>query len=102
MIEALNGLPLVELTAPSLLALTVLMVLTGRLSPRSVVEDKQAEAQQWRDAYEKEREARSLSDSQTAELLEVSKTNHALITAIFANSERIRPGETDDATVPKA
>lgn len=86
----LDGIPIVGLTAPSLLGVAILLLLTGRLIPRSTWLDKAKEADQWRKAYEAEREARSTSDAQTAELLELAKTTHSFITAVFTNSERIR------------
>lgn len=86
----LDGISIVSLTAPTLLGVAVLMLLSGKLVPRVTLLDKTAEADRWRLAYEAEREARQTSDTQTAELLETAKTNHALISAIFRNSEEIR------------
>ena len=86
----IEGIPIVGLTAPGLLGVAVLLLLLGKIVPRSTLQDKIEEAIQWRKAYEAEREARRLADAQTTELLEVSRTNHALISALFANSERIR------------
>lgn len=98
----LDGIPIGDLTAPSLLGLAVLLLMTGRIVARSVYQDKAAEAEKWRLAYEKEREAREASDAQTAELLEVTKTTHAFITAIFYNSERIRrSGEGEPDAIAK-
>lgn len=79
----LEGVPLVGLTAPGLLGLAILLLLTGRIVPRSTLMDKIAEANQWRLAYEAEREARATSDAQTSELLEVSKTTHTITVAMF-------------------
>jgi hypothetical protein len=78
-----EGIPLYGLTAPALLGLAVLLLMTGRLVPRSTLLDKSKEATQWREAYESEREARASSDAQTVELLEVSKTTHAVTVAMF-------------------
>lgn len=79
----LSGLPLVGLTAPALLGLTVLLLLTGRIVPRSTLDDKSRESDQWRQAYLDEREARGEAARQTYELLEVSKTTHAVTVALF-------------------
>lgn len=78
-----EGIPVVGLTAPGLLGIFVLLLFAGRIVPRSTLRDKQLEANQWREAYEKEREARASSDAQTVELLEVSKTTHAISVAMF-------------------
>lgn len=92
-----EGLPLVGLTAPTLLGLTILLLLTGRIVPRATLMEKSEEAERWRKAYEAEREARATSDAQTAELLEVAKTTHNIIAALFGNSMRIRKsGASDD------
>lgn len=79
----MDGVPLVGLTAPGLLGLAILLLLTGRIVPRMTLEDKVKECEAWKTAYEKEREARAVSESQTAELLEVSKTTHAVTVAMF-------------------
>lgn len=79
----LDGIPIAGLTAPALLGIAVMMLLLGRLVPRSTFDEKAKEAEHWRQAYEKEREARATSDAQTVELLELAKTTHNLIVAIF-------------------
>lgn len=78
-----EGIPLVGLSAPVLLGITVLLLLVGRIVPRTTLVDKQQEAADWKAAYEAEREARAKSDAQTVELLEVSKTTHAISVAMF-------------------
>lgn len=94
----LDGIPIAELTPAALLGIAVLFVFWGKLVPRSIVEDRAKEAELWRLAYEKEREARTLADSQTAQLLEVSRTTQKLIEAAFKTSEAIRKsGGTDDS-----
>lgn len=79
----LEGIPIVGLTAPGLLGIFVLLMFLGKIVPRATLIDKQKEADQWRAAYEAEREARVSSDAQTVELLEVSKTTHAISVAMF-------------------
>jgi len=78
-----EGIPVVGLTAPALLGITVLLLLMGRIVPRATMQDKIQEASDWKAAYEAEREARAKSDAQTVELLEVSKTTHAISAAMF-------------------
>lgn len=92
----LAGIPIADLTAPTLLGVAILLLLTGRIVPRATLRDKITESELWRQAYETERKAREESDAQTGELLEVAKTTHALITAVFSNSEHIRrTGDVD-------
>lgn len=97
----IEGIPLAGLTAPTLLGIAVLLLLLGRIVPRSTYLDKKEEASKWQEAYQAEREARQTSDAQTAELLEVAKTTHNIIVAVFHNSELIRRGGDLDASVPK-
>lgn len=79
----LDGIPFADLTAPTLLGITVLLLLWGKLVPRSTLVDKATEAEKWQKAYEVERDARIASDAQTAELLEVAKTTHSIVAAVF-------------------
>lgn len=98
----LEGIPFEKLTAPSLVGLIVVLILLGWLVPRRTLQDKQDEAERWRQAYETERQARSEADAQTAELLEVARTTHALIQAIFSNSEQMRREREVDAISSEA
>lgn len=91
MIEGLSLEALVNLTPASLLGLFILMMLLGKIVPRSSLEDKQLEADRWRQAYETERSARIKSDEQTSELLEVVKTSNAVLDATFG-AGRQEPG----------
>lgn len=108
----LEGLTITSLTAPAILGLAVLMLFTGKIWTNPAHQEVVKEAQRWREAYlekieeakhwhtayQNEAAARSTSDAQTAELLEVAKTTQAFITAVFQNSERIRQlGEPDVA-----
>lgn len=92
----LDGIPVSSLSSSALLGLVVLLILLGRLVPRSSLRDKAAEADRWRLAYEAEREARALAVAQTTELLELAKTTHAVISAMATTSEHLR-GKTDEA-----
>jgi len=87
----LDGVHIIDLTPSVLLGLTVLLLLTGRLIPRATLNDKAEEAERWRAAYEAERLARSESDAQTKELLEVAHLTHAIINAMFVESKHARP-----------
>lgn len=93
----LDGVPLSNLAPPTLLGIVVLMVLLGWLVPKAILKDKSAEAERWRLAYEAERLARSTSDAQTVELLELAKTTHNIIVAMFGTAERM--GQSGGADV---
>lgn len=78
----INGIPLFGLTAPALLAIAVLLVLTGRIVPRRLYLDKMREAEQWKEAFETEREARLVSDYQTTQLLNATEVNKEILIAL--------------------
>lgn len=90
----LDGISLIGLTPAGLLLITVLMILTGRLVPRYVHQNVLQERDQWKAAYEAERAARALSDSQTRELLEVAKASEKFLAAVVETSERIKSGDS--------
>lgn len=96
----IDGIPLFGLTAPAILGIFVLMVFTGRLVPRSVLRDKDEETERWRLAYEAEREARVVSDNQTAKLLIAVETNRDVLMALFKalNSNHESGGPSDVAS----
>jgi hypothetical protein len=78
-------LPLEDLSSSFLLGLCVILILTGRLVPRAILNDKDAESQRWRSAYEAERSARVTSDEQTAKLVELSRTTHDIVAIAFGS-----------------
>jgi hypothetical protein len=90
----LDGISLIGLTPAGLLLIAVLMVLTGRLVPRTTYLEKVKEAEQWRAAYEASEKARSMSDSQTRELLEVAKTSERFLSAVLDTSTHIKSGDS--------
>lgn len=90
----LDGISLIGLTPAGLLLIVVLMVVTGRLVPRSTLMDKAKEADQWHAAYEAERAAHAMSEAQTRELLEVAKTSEKFYLAFSQVSERIQSGDS--------
>lgn len=97
----LEGIPVGDLTAPTLLGIVFLMTMLGLLVPRYIYNEKKEEAEKWRLAYEAEKIARSTSDAQTAELLELAKTTHKIIVATFSTTERLRqPGGIDALPAP--
>lgn len=89
-----DGISITLLTPAGLLLLTVYMILTGRLIPRSMYLEKKAEAERWQAAYEVERQARTVSDAQTRELLELAKTGTRVLEAVHTQSEMIKSGES--------
>jgi hypothetical protein len=79
----LDGIPLLNLTPSVLLGIVVLFIFLGRLVTRQTLLDERERTQEWKKAFEVEREARILADAQTAELLELAKTSHDILNAMF-------------------
>lgn len=91
----LEGISVVTLTPPVLLGIAVLMLLTGKLVPRSTLQDKIKEADQWHQAYETERIARASSEAQNRELFEVAKTSESFLRGVYEHTTRVaEPGDT--------
>jgi hypothetical protein len=97
----LDGIPIKDLTAATLLGICIILILLGRLIPRPTYNEKKEEAERWRLAYETERDARAVSDLQTVELLELAKTTHALISAIVRNTGTEQSGGSNVAISPQ-
>lgn len=83
----LDGVPLTSLAPSTLLGLAVLLLLLGKIVPRSVYKEKAEEAERWRLAYEAQRKISETSVNQSAELLEVAKASHDILVAVFETAE---------------
>lgn len=84
-----QGLEFTALTAPALVGISVLMLLTGRLVPRATLNDARVDASNWRTAYEQERAAREVLQKQNGELLELAKTSTSVFTALGQTSQKM-------------
>ncbi len=85
----------------SLVVIITIMVLTGRLKPKSDLDEKNREAERWRKAYELEREARAKALNQAADLLEIGRTTHAIVTALFDNARFADQSGGEDVVHPQ-
>jgi hypothetical protein len=97
-----DGVPLTALTPTALLGVFVLLVFLGGLVPWRVYKEKCKESDNWRKVAETERESRVTADAQTAELLELAKTTHSIVVALFGNKEERsrQSGEADVVSTP--
>lgn len=72
--------------ATGLLAIVVIMILTGRLVPKSMFEDLRADKDRqieiWRSAYETSMSAQDVQREQISALLEATKTTTSVIKAL--------------------
>lgn len=92
----LFGVPVADLTAPTLLGVAILLILFGRLVPKPYLVDKQKECDKWREAYELERVARAISNEQTEKLLEVALATRDIVVETFGSGGPLRNGGEAD------
>lgn len=90
--------------ATGLLAVVIVMILTGRLVPKSTIDDLRADKDKqievWRAAYETSMSAQEVQREQISALLEASKTTTNVIQAlpVYSNerSSRHELAEAED------
>lgn len=87
------GVNPVDAGAGALLALVILLILTGRLIPRRTHEDVITDRDNWRNAFLQSEAARKVEHDQTGELLEMAKLGGHILTALP------HPGHTDEEEV---
>ncbi|MFG2532818.1 hypothetical protein [Streptomyces sp. NPDC048516] len=74
MAAELMGIDIAQGGAVALLAVVVLMVLTGRLIPRRTYDDMREERNTWRDAHTESEAARAEERDQNRQLMELAHT----------------------------
>lgn len=84
----LEQIPVGVLAPSGLLALAVLLVLTGRLVPRSTYKDALEERDKWHKAADMSEHARDLDAEANRELLELARTTVALLRALPVDKRR--------------
>lgn len=96
LVEFVKGLSVGDIGFPGLLSLAIYLILSGRLVPRSVVEDVRADRDErvkaaledrdtWKDAYQISEAGRDKQGTILSDLLEYAKTTDKFIQA-FQNS----------------
>ncbi|MFI0894903.1 hypothetical protein [Streptomyces sp. NPDC020983] len=83
----MDGLIAIQGGAAGILAAAVMLVLTGRLVPLSVLRDVQHQRDTWQEAHRESEAARAEERAQTRELLEVARVADHVLTSLP------RPGE---------
>jgi hypothetical protein len=97
------GLSVSQAGPTALLALVVLLVLTGRLVPRSTLEDAHQERDTWRAAHVESEKARREEREQTEALLEMAHLGNQVLNSLPRPQPRgeVAPGDrVDQATGP--
>jgi hypothetical protein len=82
MVSEIFGVDPIQGGAAGLLALVILLILTGRLIPRRTHEDVIADRDNWRSAFLQSEAARRVEHDQTEELLEMAKLSGHILTAL--------------------
>jgi hypothetical protein len=92
------GLPVTEAGPTALLALVVLLILTGRLVPRSTLQDMREERDTWRAAHTESETARQAEREQVGELLEMARLGNQVLNALPRPAPRgeVAPGDRVD------
>jgi hypothetical protein len=85
-VDELAGIGVVQGGAAGLLALVVLLVLTGRLIPRRTYEDLREERDMWRTAFQASEDARHVEREQAVTAVEVGQTAVKVLQSLPAPS----------------
>ncbi|WP_431781692.1 hypothetical protein [Streptomyces chumphonensis] len=93
------GITALDLGAGALLGIVILLILTGRLVPRSTLEDVRAERDTWRTAHQVSEEARLAALRQNDELTELARTGVRALDALPRPGE-VSAGVEDQAEAP--
>lgn len=96
----LDGIPILNLTAGTLLGIFILMMFLGRIVTRRELEEQIKEKNTWHAAYEVERAARIESDTHKKELLELAKTTNSIVVAVFSSEHAKQVGGNYVAPIP--
>ena len=85
---ALSGLPLGQISAGALVAIVVLLILTGRLVTRRQLQDVQADRDYWRTAHDTQQQV-TLKQGMTLErLLTLAEASEHALSAIQSGMHR--------------
>ncbi len=93
----IDGIPITDLSIPTLLGIGILLIMFGRLVPWWFYKQKAEESEKWRLAFESEKEARIATVAQTQKLIDVTEDIHSIVVAVFRGAELTR--QTGEAYV---
>jgi hypothetical protein len=96
-VSEIFGFSPTDLGAAGLLVLVVLLILTGRLVPRSTLLDMREERDTWRAAHTESEAARQAEREQVTELLELSRTAGHVLTSLPRAREVVADAPLADA-----
>ncbi|GGU61812.1 hypothetical protein [Streptomyces lavendofoliae] len=76
------GLPVAAAGPTTLIALVVMLILTGRLVPRRTLDDMREERDTWRAAHSESEKARQAEREQVGELLEMARLGNQVLNSL--------------------
>jgi hypothetical protein len=94
-VSEIFGIDPVQGGAAALLALVILLILTGRLIPRRTHEDVIADRNNWRSAFLESEAARKVEHEQVEELLEMAKLGGHILAALPQSGQKTSEGEVN-------
>lgn len=100
MAAELMGIDIAQGGAVALLAVVVLMVLTGRLIPRRTYDDMREERNTWRSAHSESEVARAEERDQNRQLMELAHTAGHVLDSLPKRGEVQAGDPLDEAPMP--
>lgn len=100
MAAELMGINIAQGGAVALLAVVVLMVLTGRLIPRRTYDDLKEERDTWRTAHTQSEVARTEERDQNRQLMELAHTAGHVLDSLPKRGEVQAGDSLDEAPMP--
>lgn len=85
------GIPVAGLTAPALVSIGILLIMTGRLVPRRTYDDALRDRDRWQEAHSVSEEARLTQTRQLDAVLEVGETVKQVMNALDRVRREDRP-----------
>jgi hypothetical protein len=82
-----DGIPVVGLTAPALLGLAILLLLTGRLIPRRTYDDLKQDREDWKAAHRESERIRGELVQHMNMMVEQAKVTEALLRSLGAHAD---------------
>jgi hypothetical protein len=87
--DLLGGVAVGDIGLSGLVVLAVLMLMTGRLVPKSTLENAREDAKVWRQAHDKQMEINRVQHDTNSELLTLARADHHALTELQALGTRL-------------
>jgi hypothetical protein len=87
--DLLGGISIGSIGQSGLNVITILLILSGKLVPKSTLDNARADGQTWRGAHDKQQEINRVQSDALAELLTLARADHHALTEIQALGTRV-------------